>query len=117
MRTIKGISDENRLSIIDEYLNGASKASLARTYKLKNPQIISEWIRIFGIEDSRNPIDPLMRTKPCTESDELKALRNELKQAKLGLYKEKMRADFYEKMVDVAEDMFNISIRKKAGAK
>ena len=34
---------------------------------------------------------------------------------KKQLYQEKMRADFYDTMVDVAEEMFGIEIRKKAG--
>lgn len=33
------------------------------------------------------------------------------------LQKEKLRADAYEEMIDVAESRFNIAIRKKAGAK
>jgi hypothetical protein len=34
---------------------------------------------------------------------------------KKKLYDQTMRADFFETMVDVSEEMFGIEIRKKAG--
>jgi len=119
MRTIKGLSDSKRMSIIQEYLDGANKSFLCRKYNLSKPQIISIWLRTFGIEDTRSSNIPTTMNKsvnnPSNESDELKQLRRELKQARLNLKRETMRADLYETMVDVAEEMFNIPIRKKAG--
>lgn len=41
----------------------------------------------------------------------------ELRLLKIQLQKEKLRADAYEEMINVAESKFNIKIRKKAGAK
>ena len=56
-----------------------------------------------------------MKNNPSNNpSEEIKALRAELLSLKKQLYDEQMRADFYETMVDVAEEMFNIEIRKKA---
>ncbi len=45
-----------------------------------------------------------------TDAQKIARLEKELKNAQL-------KADFYEEMVNVAEKQFNISIRKKAGAK
>ncbi|MBO4720682.1 MAG: hypothetical protein J5658_12525 [Prevotella sp.] len=50
-----------------------------------------------------------------SQAEEIKALREEILELKKKLYHETMRADFYDTMVDVAEEMFNIEIRKKAG--
>ena len=47
------------------------------------------------------------------ESEETKALRREVMELKKQLYNETMRADFYDTMIDVAEEIFNIEIRKK----
>lgn len=44
-------------------------------------------------------------------------LKKELKEAKLALYQAQMRAEVYDTMIDVAEEMFKIPIRKKAGTK
>mgnify|MGYP006934681415 FL=1 len=54
---------------------------------------------------------------PKSESEEITRLKRELKEAKLALYQERMRADSYDTMIDVAEEMFKIPIRKKAGTK
>lgn len=48
------------------------------------------------------------------QADEIKALRKEVLELKKKLYEETMRADFYDTMIDVAEEMFDIEIRKKA---
>ncbi len=48
----------------------------------------------------------------ASESEEIKALRKEVLDLKNQLYHEKMRVDFYDTMVDVAEEMFGIEIRK-----
>ena len=56
-----------------------------------------------------------MKNKPVdNKSEELKTLQKEVLDLKKKLYDETMRADFFETMVDVAEDMFDIDIRKKA---
>ena len=56
-----------------------------------------------------------MKKSPSNNpSEEIKALRAELLSLKKQLSEEQMRADFFETMVDVAEEMFNIEIRKKA---
>ena len=118
MKTRKGVSDEKRMLIIQEYFDGASKNSLCRKYKLSNSRTISNSLRIFGIEDTRTTYIPRVMNKkanhPENESEELKQLRQELKQSRLDLKRESMRADLYETMVDVAEEIFNILIRKKA---
>ena len=50
-----------------------------------------------------------------SQAEELKALRAENLELRKKLHNETMRADFYDTMIDVAEEMFNIEIRKKAG--
>ena len=116
MRKSKQMTDEKRLKIIQEHLEGASLYSLCRKYKIGSCNTISEWMLKFGIEKNESfKKEVPMSKREQTESEEMKQLRKELKQAKLDLYHQQMRADFYETMVEVAEEQFNISIRKKAG--
>ena len=54
------------------------------------------------------------RNTTISKSDEIKSLRKEVLELKKRLYNETMRADFNETMIDVAEEMLGIEIRKKA---
>ena len=82
------------------------------------PQIVtlSSWIRKF-VGDDKNENSMKKAESPKSESEEITRLKRELKEAKLALYQERMRADSYDTMIDVAEEMFKIPIRKKAGTK
>lgn len=53
----------------------------------------------------------------ASEREEIARLKSELAKANKELAYQKLRADFYDEMINVAEGKFNISIRKKAGAK
>lgn len=59
----------------------------------------------------------MSKKKDRSESEEIRDLKRQLRQKELGLKKEKMRADFYQTMVDVAEEQLGIDIRKKVGTK
>ena len=77
---------------------------------------ISSVNRILCTFAAENEKSALFMKKGATtsESDEIKALRKEVLELKRELYNETMRADFYDTMIDVAEEMFGIEIRKKA---
>jgi len=51
------------------------------------------------------------------DSERIKALEEENKKLRMELTKSQMRAKFFETMVDIAEQNFNIPIKKKAGTK
>ena len=57
----------------------------------------------------------MKNTPTDNQAEEIKVLRAEILELKKKLHQETMRADFYDTMLDVAEEMFNIEIRKKAG--
>ena len=51
------------------------------------------------------------------ENTEIKDLQAEIARLKKELTHESLRADAFNELINVAEKQFNISIRKKAGAK
>lgn len=84
---------------------------------------IAKWIRNFAGE---NPEVPIMRKRTVKQKrtivepeprqelpDDVKALQAELLKVKEELRKERLRADAYDTMIDIAEDMFMVPIRKK----
>ena len=86
---------------------------------------VHRWLRNFAVE-KRSPMQKKITPKRVTGvhapersgervpsetlEQKVRRLEQELKQARL-------RADFYDEMINVAEKKFQIQIRKKAGAK
>lgn len=115
MRRRGKYTDEFRLSVVKEYLEGGiSKHALCKKHSIPQTVTLTTWIRKFvGEEKDEEP----MKKEKLAESEEIIRLKRELKEAKLALYQAQMRADAYDTMIDVAEEMFKIPIRKKAGTK
>lgn len=90
----------------------AAENSIARSTFMR-------WVRIF--EHSNPEIAQCMKKERSVTSSEesaaITALRLENERLRSELKHEKMRAHAYDTMIDVAEEMFNIPIRKKAGTK
>lgn len=109
----KHLSIEEQESIIRAYyLEGASKNSLVKKYQSSFSAVLRV-IRNFAASNDKSAL--LMKNKPVdNQAEEIKALQQEVLDLKKKLYDETMRADFFETMVEVAEDMFDIAIRKKA---
>lgn len=89
-------------------------------------QTVYNWIANFA-EENANANPEMKKKTPRTspgptsqspsEADEIKRLKAELAKKEKELAYQKLRADAYDEMINVAESKFNIAIRKKAGAK
>ena len=113
-KTWNPLSHENKSEIVKSfYLEGESGSSISRRMGISQSSV-SRIIRNFAASNDKSGL--LMKNKPTDSlAEENKALRAEILELKKKLHQETMRADFYDTMVDVAEEMFNIEIRKKAG--
>ena len=99
---------------------------------------ISNWIRTFAVENPENelvmkrqgkrhvpiasevsvsPTPTTTSTPDISQFGDVSCLQAEIKRLKKALEHESLRADVYEEMINVAEQQFGISIRKKAGTK
>ena len=82
-----------------------------------NRETIRRWIVKFAGEN----YEPMVRKKRDasinTSADRQVDLQEEVCRLKMLLKAEKMRADAYDTMIDIAEQTFNIPIRKKLDAK
>ena len=112
-KTWNPLSQENKSEIVKSfYLEGESGSSISRRMGISQSSV-SRIIRNFAASNDKSGL--LMKNKPTDSlAEENKALRAEILELKKKLHQETMRADFYDTMVDVAEEMFNIEIRKKA---
>jgi transposase-like protein len=113
-RTWKRLPEEEKLEIVKEYhLEGHSTKYLSEKYGV-GKTTIGDILRKFAAENEKSAL--FMKNDAQDRlSEENKALRKEVMELKKKLYNETMRADFYDTMIDVAEEMFGIEIRKKAG--
>lgn len=111
----KRYSLDFKLSVVHEYLSGGiSKRALCRKYSLSGIRLLRCWIRIFAPESL---IPVAVMSDKNEQQKEIERLKKLLAQREVELQREKMRADFLDEMIDVAEEMFQIPVRKKAGTK
>jgi len=107
---------ELKAKIIEKYLEGnASFAMLSRQYKI-HPGVISRWIRV--IKNGR----PVIRKKiskftGMAQQQTIEQLQEQIKQLNRQLEDERIKAELYKKMIEIAERDLGIPIKKKYGTK
>ena len=118
---------EKRNKYYDEVIRLYTQEGMGRT-KISRiipvaEKTISRWIRNFADENQCQVImqrkSPIKSSSPAagSENNDVKALQAEIARLKKELAHESLRADAFNELINVAEKQFNISIRKKAGAK
>ena len=115
-------SDEDKIQIVSEYVSGHIPASeLIKKYHIGSRQVLFNWMdryvneqELISLQEETNPSDQMAKQSP---EERLKELEAENKRLQKALDLEKLRSKAYDKMIDVAEDTFNIPIRKKPGTK
>ena len=94
----------------------AKAKEVANHYGLSGAQVLYQWVGHY-IEETQ-----IMRNTKDFTDEEFKAMTpqeqlQELKRLKRALELEKIRSEAYNHMIDLAEQQFNIPIRKKSGTK
>lgn len=111
-------TEEFKARIVQEVLSGKlNKTQAQKLYGIRGNATILYWIR-----QSQN-LDPQVRDgKPLANFADMKQnitdkkLEQENKELKALLEVAELRADVWQKAVEIAEEMFNIDIVKKCGA-
>lgn len=106
--------------LCEELLSGTiSLRGIVRKYNLRSVGTVSGWIKWYQQEQielinlqsmSTQPSQSETNDSSSKSSEEYRKLQEELKLAKL-------KVTALETMIDIAEDQFNIEIRKKPGTK
>jgi transposase len=127
---VRRYSEELKHLICKEHLEkGIGLSDLARKYKLSSHSLIYDWLRRFkylphryryernvieiGIENYTLPVMasiPPSNNESNQDSSEVSRLRKELENAKIQL-------EGYQRMIEIAEKEYKISIRKKPNTK
>lgn len=116
------LDDVDRMSIAADIISGKTSAEEARQqYGLVSINSIYAWIGRYvsatkpvSLQGETNPSESMAKKSPA---DRVKELEAENKRLQKALELEKLRSKAYDTMIDVAEETFNIPIRKKSGTK
>ena len=123
MRQNRGMTDEKRLALLNEYLSSDKSKRRFEKEKGLSQHCISNWIRTFAVEDkpvlSSQVAVTDMKKDPDKEQllQEIDRLKQELRLKSIDLKRTEMARDAYERMIVLAEERYGIPIRKKSDAK
>lgn len=112
-------TDEEKLKIIHEYYSTEiSHKELLIKYGIGSFATLYKWIRKFDITkpNEKNPKQLIMSEDQNNSKQKLE-LESKIKKLESQLAYEQLRSEALNTMIDIAEDKFKISIRKKSGTK
>ena len=120
-RNVKKTREES-LEILREYLTtDMSKGAICRKYGLNRNWVSTNLIK-FAVADKKDGI--AMKKLPGNVSvektyrdDDRDALLKRIRELEIELRRTEMARDAYDEMIRLAEQYYNIPIRKKSGAK
>jgi DNA-binding transcriptional regulator LsrR (DeoR family) len=117
---------KKQLNYFDEvirlhYEEGYGEDRISRLLPVSH-STVSRWITIFAKEKNKISVMKANRSLQSTKSVQeqgidVQSLQKRVKELEAQLSRAEMKAKFYDKMIDIAEAKFKISIRKKSGAK
>ena len=121
-------SDEFKKKVITEYLQSdLTKREILDKYEIRANSAIQEWMRKFGITDLYGKKDfiglpntnRLKKKKPDLSEVELEnyALNKRIQELQKQLSDEKIRAEMYARVIEIAEKDLKLNIRKKLDTK
>ena len=119
-RRVNQFPDKLKLKIVKEYFEtNQSIKELSQKYGFGSGGTIYKWIRKFDISkpDNKDIHKHIIMSKEVSKSKQELELESRLKKLESELAYEKIRTDALSTMIDIAEDKFKISIRKKSGTK
>ena len=117
-------SEEERLSILrDYYSSGMSMYACVQKYHISTNSILIRWKKEYeshpefvSLQSEPKELDMANRDKESYK-EEIAQLKKRNKELEKALAFSKLETEARDLMISIAEEQFNIPIRKKAGAK
>jgi transposase-like protein len=105
-------SDSFKLGIVMRIANGQIGKEQARVkYNIGGNSTILEWMRKFGYCSNPDSQEPMAESHDKSDPEQL---TKKVRQLEKQLQNERIRSEFYQTMIEVAERELGISIRKKS---
>lgn len=112
--------DQDRTEAVLDILRGATTPEdVRKKYDIASVNSIYTWIGKYVSQEKSLSLEESTDEDMAKKSkdDQIRELRAELKKARKEAEIEKLRAHAYDTMINLAEETFNIPIRKKSGTK
>ncbi len=112
-------SEEFKWKVVQEVLSGRfTKEEARKIYGIRSNCAILYWMRKYsGIDDYRQGGSPIGISEQMQKMKEKSKDQKRIKELEEALERERVRADLWQKMIEIAEEDYKIDIRKKSGAK
>ena len=111
-------TDDDRIMIVREYMeSGFPAEEIIKKYYISSRTVLFSWMDKLLNEKDLPPEDQNRDDMPKTTNEQLKEKDAEIKRLRKALELEKLRPKAFSTMIDLAEETFNIPVRKKSGTK
>lgn len=123
-KKVRTYSEEFKLSVIrDYYSSGLSRYACTKKFGLTSPSMLTSWLRKYGSDENllslpgEQDTDTMARSSMESYRDEATRLKRRVRELEKALEFSRLETRARDMMIDRAEELFNIPIRKKSGAK
>ena len=120
----KRYSEDEKLSLLREYhQSGMSKTSFCKSRGLCGIVLLNNWLKKYEIEKEMLPLQPesteddMANRSKESYKDEIAHLKKRNRELEKALEFSRLETLARDLMIDKAEEYFDVSIRKKSGAK
>lgn len=115
-------TEAERISIVREYLiSGCDVQLIMDKYHIRSKETFFSWLGTHIKEAQSLSLQEINRPETDmankSKDDQIRELKEKLRQAEKRADREALRAKAFSTMIDVAEETFNIPVRKKSGTK
>ncbi|MCR5779835.1 MAG: transposase [Bacteroidaceae bacterium] len=117
-------SEEDRLSLLREFkMSGMGKHSFCKLHGIKSTSSLRYWERKYQSEKDLLPLQPepeetdMANRSKESFKDENAQLKKRIRELEKALEFSRLETLARDKMIDKAEEYYDIQIRKKSGAK
>ena len=120
VKTVYKPEGHDRVNAVLDILKGATTAEEVRKkYDITSINSIYTWIGKYVSQEKSLSLEEQTEEDMANKNkdDQIRELKAQLKQARKEAELEKLRAHAYDTMINLAEETFNIPIRKKSGTK
>jgi transposase-like protein len=118
-------SEAFKRAVIESYLaSGLSKEQIRLKYGIRSKSAIYEWMQVLGYVDTGKKVIKLdsvnptpLAKQPLSKPASTIELEAKIKLLERQLEDERLRADMYNRLIDLAEKTYKIPVRKNSNTK